>query len=100
MANKKTNTVKDARAAFQLIHKMNFNLLRAQKTVLLEMGEKDSLSDAERAAIEGVLCLIDTVQDLAIDEYGYNKKEILNLMDDNDKLYVSVEDCEKIVLAE
>lgn len=101
MATKKTNPVKDARVAYQLIHTMDFNLLRAQKTVLVEMTGKESLSDAERATLEGLLNLIDTIQDLAIDEYGYNKKEVLNLtIGDTEKLYVSVEDCEKIVLAD
>lgn len=100
MATKKTNPVKDARVAFQLIHNQNFNLLRAQKTIILEMTSNGFLGDAERATLEGMLCLIDTIQDLAIDEYGYSKKELLNLTDDKEQLTVSVHECKKIVLAE
>lgn len=62
---------------------IDFKLLKAQKLVLNYMTEKQCLDDADRLAIEGILTLIDCIQDEAI-ENGSDEYEVLSLSHDDD----------------
>ena len=99
MATTKTNSEKDARVAFKLIHQMNFKLLKAQKTILSNMLGKKKITNAEYATIEGMLAMIDTIQDLACDEYQHNPNDVYNFTNEVDeKIKLSMLECRKIVL--
>ena len=88
---------KDAMLARVLIHSTDFELLRAQKTVLVNLQSKEILTPAEEKTIEGMLNLLDAIQDIAVDHYGFKKEYVLNLMnEETEELTVSLEDCEKI----
>ncbi len=95
MKTTKTNPPKDATTAYKLIHKMDFKLLKAQKTILNNMLGKKKLTIAENDAIDGILNLIDSIQDIACDTYGYDQNEVFNF-DGSTKL--SLNDCKEIVL--
>lgn len=89
---------KDAQLAHKLIHCMNFNLLRAQKTVLVNMQSKKATTETEWNALEGIIALIDSIQDFACNEYGYNPNDIFNFtnfVDEKQKL--SLTDCANII---
>jgi hypothetical protein len=75
---------------------IDFELLKAQKRVLLEISGK--LVDEEQHAIEGLLGLIDKIQDTAVDEYGYDRDLVFNLSDEeSDEPKMSYEDALKII---
>ena len=83
-----------------LIHKMNWQLLKAQKLILLCLDKQHKLSQAEENAIEGVIGLLDFIQDAAIDVYGYEKKKVLLLArsEDDETPEFELEDAKQIVL--
>lgn len=70
------NPEKDAILARVLIHTMNFELLAAQKRILLEMQSKETTNGTESNTIEGILSLIDCIQDMAVDHYGRKNKSV------------------------
>jgi hypothetical protein len=77
----------------------NFTLLKAQKTILLNMmATKSSLSEAETSAIEGIILLIDQVQDIAVDQFGYTKNQVFNYAKGEDYV-LSLENCECLVIS-
>jgi hypothetical protein len=50
------------------IQKIDWSELRNQKRLLLETINNDSVSPEHKEALEGILSLIDAVQDYAVDE--------------------------------
>lgn len=84
----------------KLIKSINFKLLRAQKTVLNKMLSKRSVSYTEKKAIEGLLNLIDHIQDTAVDTYGVNGEDVYNHTDINGNLKVPLKQCRQIVEAD
>jgi hypothetical protein len=75
----KTGTYSDDRETVQkLIHNMNWDLLKAQKIVLTKLQSKRSLLPSEHETIEGILNLIDSIQDTAVDVYGYEDAKVFN----------------------
>jgi|GEM_PF-2663785 len=57
---------------------IDFALLRKQKQTLLKLKGETRQQDAH---INGLLHLIDQIQDSAVDEYGYTEKEVFNFKD-------------------
>jgi hypothetical protein len=94
MKTTKTNPAKDATTAFKLIHKMDFKLLKAQKAILINMLGKKKITPIEDSMIEGILSLIDTLQDIACDTYGYDQTEVFNFDGPN---RLSLNECKEIV---
>lgn len=95
----KPNPEKDAIIARVLIHTMDFKLLKAQKTMLLNMQSKKTTTTAEWNAIEGIVNMIDAIQDIATDHYGFDPNEIYNFENDVDNTTkLSLNDCKKIVM--
>lgn len=60
-----------------VIDNIDFNLLRDQKTALLSIRQ-EILAPAQADALEGILCLIDAIQDYAVDVLGVNKESVFN----------------------
>ena len=57
---------------------IDFAELKTQKTALLNI-RKEVLSAEQYEALEGVINLIDAIQDYAVDVLGYDKNEVFNL---------------------
>ena len=51
------------------INNIDFKLLKKQKDYLLDENEK----------FEGLINLLDIIQDLAVDKFGFNENEVFNL---------------------
>lgn len=63
---------------------IDFPLLREQKSTLLEMqGELPSPKRFE--VLEGILNLIDTIQDQAVDNYGVSEKEVFSRKEESNE---------------
>ena len=86
-----------------IMRNMSWELLRAQKRVLIDiqqcfLTEKHA---AKYETIEGILNLIDSIQDTACDELGVDRMEVFNVTDDESGApLISLEQAEKIVLDE
>lgn len=82
MAAKKPNTKIDDRMG-QYINKLDFKLLKSQKSrlyamqVKMEKGKK--LNQKDWDVLEGMINFCDSIQDIAVDEYGVNKHKVFNL---------------------
>ena len=62
----------------QAIKNIDWKDLREQKTTLLKLADfYNSLSI--KSNIQGVISLIDTIQDFAVSDYGYSESEIFNI---------------------
>jgi hypothetical protein len=49
------------------IQKIDWTLLRKQKKDLLKVINKDTVSPKEKESLEGIMFLIDSIQDYAVD---------------------------------
>jgi hypothetical protein len=57
---------------------IDWDLLKTQKKVLLEMAENmDDVPKLE--AVEGIICLLNEIQDAAVDEYGLDENLVFDL---------------------
>lgn len=60
---------------------INFKLLNKQKLSLSKL--MGFLAESDTPALmkdmEGILLLIDEIQDIAVDEYGYREKDVFNI---------------------
>jgi len=74
---------KNAYVAQTLIHQMDWELLKAQKKVLINLQSKKSITPAEWSALEGIINSIDAEQDIATDVFGYDEEKVFNR---NDKM--------------
>jgi len=61
-----------------LIKNIDFELLKKQKLTLLETIEKAE-TEKEKSDLHGIICLIDSIQDLAVDKFGIDEKIVFNL---------------------
>lgn len=86
---KKKDAPNDRMAKYLKGH--DFKLMKSQKLSVLYLiakiekamkGEKVRFTQKEVDALEGVLCLMDSVQDIAVDEYGYPKRSVYFLTKD------------------
>jgi hypothetical protein len=81
----------------EFFDKVNFKQLKAQKMVLTYLQDKDTTTAAEYGAIEGLLNLLDALQDVAVHTLGYNKYKVFNLSSgDGDKPDMSIEEATAI----
>lgn len=63
-----------------LIKSIDFKLLKEQKKLLLQAIE-DEDNVQRREAMEGIICLLNFIQDAAVDEYGYNEDDVFHFED-------------------
>jgi hypothetical protein len=68
----------DMETVKKLIHQMDFNLLKAQKKVLCNLQAKKTVTKSEFDALEGIINFIDSIQDIAVDVYGYSTDMVFN----------------------
>lgn len=65
------------------LKKIGFKLLKEQKAALIKLQaklEKDKkFTKKECDTLEGMICFIDSIQDIAVDEYGYKEAEVFKL---------------------
>lgn len=61
-----------------IIDNIDLSLLKEQKTALYSIRQ-EVLSPEQFEAVEGILCLIDAIQDYAVDVLGVDKHEVFNL---------------------
>jgi hypothetical protein len=59
------------------LESLDFNLLRNQKLALLELKGNEN----QMEAVSGIVGLIDKIQDIAVDEYGYEESEVFFFLD-------------------
>ena len=70
--------------AEDLIRSIDFKMLREQKKRIFEIQEIlespvfDGLWKDQNEALEGILNLIDSIQDLAVDQLGYSEKDVFS----------------------
>lgn len=79
MANIKKDIPNDRMAKY--LANMDFKLMKKQKTDLLNLQAKIEKPNAKFTqkdfdVLEGCLNLFDSIQDIAVDEYGYDKNKI------------------------
>src|SRR5258706_15274833 len=76
--NDKSTAADDIQTIRELIHNMDWKLLKAQKRVLIELQGKKSITQAEHDTLEGVINLYDFIQDKGLDVYGYDENLVFN----------------------
>jgi hypothetical protein len=64
--------------------KMDFKLLKEQKTTLIKIQTKlekpnPKFTKKEWDTMEGIINLLDAIQDVAVDEYGFNEKTVFRI---------------------
>ena len=57
----------------KFIRNMNWELLRKQKEILVNLAGDDRLTQEEQDALDGITYLVDAVQDWAVDEQGVDR---------------------------
>jgi hypothetical protein len=82
MSNKKTNIPNDRMA--QYLAKIDFKLLKEQKTRLISIQAKmekpkPKFTQKDWDVLEGLIGLVDSIQDVAVDEYGYSNNKVFRL---------------------
>ena len=62
----------------EFIEKIDFDLLKKQKSKLFDIiRDSDNIETVD--LLEGLIVLINSIQDIAVDEYNYNENEIFDL---------------------
>jgi len=69
----------------EFIQRIDWKLLREQKATLLGIQKFANVYTKEVNALEGIINLIDNIQDFACDEMGLSDKEVFNL-NENEEL--------------
>jgi len=62
----------------QFIDKIDFKSLRKQKTTLINVIAKSTTTKIQKDNLTGILLLIDSIQDTAVDKYGFTEDEVFN----------------------
>jgi len=57
----------------EFIKKMDWNLLNVQKTAILETINNGNVDPEHKEALEGILSLVDNIQDSAVDYFGFDE---------------------------
>ena len=60
----------------EFLAKIDFAELKKQKSTLLKVIDLKSKASRD---LTGIMNLIDTIQDIAVDQYGYKEKEVFKL---------------------
>jgi hypothetical protein len=78
----------------KFIGSLNFELLKAQKIVLIELQGKLESNGPEWSTVEGIINLIDSIQDIAVDQVGFNPNHVFNLSGEDE--HIGLEEANKI----
>jgi hypothetical protein len=63
---------------------LDFELLKKQKLDLLFLQDREGITNEESEALTGVINLIDTIQEQAVDEHGIDETEVFTSELDGD----------------
>jgi hypothetical protein len=63
----------------EFIRNIDWQLLREQKQCLLELSTMSSFTEKDYECFEGLSCLLDALQDFAVDEMGIDEDEVFNI---------------------
>ncbi|HLO91569.1 MAG TPA: hypothetical protein VK172_10440 [Lentimicrobium sp.] len=63
----------------EIISKIDYDLLRQQKQDLLKVINKKSTTIKQKESLEGILMLLDNLQDYVVDELGIPEDQIFEL---------------------
>ena len=66
----------------EFVTKIDWDMLKGQKRILLEVINKDELNPEEKEGLEGILSLIDSLQDAAVDDFGLAENLVFDLHPD------------------
>ena len=58
--------------------KIDWGLLRTQKADLIDIIQGDKIESSQRDSLVGILHLIDSIQDDAVDVHGVDENEVLH----------------------
>lgn len=61
----------------KFIQTIDFATLKLQKADLLMLIDKEE--EGVKESLTGILHLIDSIQDIAVDQYGYNENDVFTL---------------------
>jgi hypothetical protein len=67
------------KSAPEFLTKIDWKLLREQKIMLLKCQKYRHFNYKDEEYLQGIINLIDSIQDYAIDEMGISDKEIFNI---------------------
>jgi hypothetical protein len=70
--------LKDEQEPF-VLDKIDYTMLKEQKTVLVTLSEQFDTDSMNGGALDGVISLIDSIQDYAVDTLGKAEGEVFNL---------------------
>ena len=62
----------------------DWELLKHQKLTLLKMFNKHDLSTEEASALDGIINMIDVMQDIAVDVMQKTEEEVFEIVDEVD----------------
>lgn len=62
----------------EFLQKIDWSLLSQQKVTLLDLRESTSLNDSDIEALDGVIALLDSMQDYAIDHMGVSEDVVFS----------------------
>ena len=62
----------------EFIRKIDWELLKEQKQCLLEISVMGCFTEKDYDMFEGILALIDSIQDYGVDELGIDEKDVFN----------------------
>ena len=66
----------------EFIQKINWRLLVEQKRILFMLSNGPFVTPVQQEAIDGILSLIDSLQDFASEDMGLGDEEVFNLKDE------------------
>jgi hypothetical protein len=75
-------TQKTPKTAKKLIKRINWKLLRRQKQDLLNVINKKATTIKQKESLEGILNLLDSIQDLAVDVLKVDEWEVFKFHDE------------------
>lgn len=66
----------------EFIQKIDWELLRVQKRVIIELSAMGCFTTEDYDAFEGLLNLLDALQDYAVDEMGMKDEDVFGQLED------------------
>jgi hypothetical protein len=69
----------------EVLKKIDWTDLRTQKTMLLETINNDAVDPEHKEGLEGILSLIDALQDFAVDEMGVNSIHVYDFEKEDER---------------
>jgi hypothetical protein len=63
----------------EFIRNIDWPLLRQQKQCILEISSMGCFTEKDYDALIGIVCLLDDLQDFAVDEMGIDEDEVFNM---------------------